>query len=121
VIEAPAEEQPAEDNVKTPSKKKKAAPKKSSTSRKKAAAPKKAAAKKTAGKPKAGPKTARRAKPAPNDAVIVWRGRKNPFREGAGAHARTEHLREHDGKTVAAFIPLAASAAPSARAERGDW
>jgi hypothetical protein len=101
VIEAPAEEQPAEDDVKTPSKKKKAAPKKSSTSRKKAAAPKKAAAKKTAGKPKAGPKTARRAKPAPNDAVIVWRGRKNPFRrgrrraraDGAPARARRQDRR----------------------------
>jgi hypothetical protein len=36
--------------------------------------------------------------------VIVWRGRKNPFREGTGAHERTERLRGHDGKTVAAFI-----------------
>jgi hypothetical protein len=29
---------------------------------------------------------------------------KNPFREGTGAHERTERLREYDGKTVAAFI-----------------
>jgi hypothetical protein len=89
--------------VKTPSKKK-AVKKKSSGPGKKTAAPKKAAAKKTPGKPKAAPKTAKRAKPAPDDAVIVWRGRKNPFREGTGAHERTERLREHDGQTVAAFI-----------------
>jgi hypothetical protein len=94
--------------VKTPSKKK-AVPKKSSGPSKKTAVPKKAAAKKTVakktpGKPKAAPKTAKRATPAPDDAVIVWRGRKNPFREGTGAHERTEHLREHDGQTVAAFI-----------------
>jgi hypothetical protein len=105
VIEPPPSEQPAEANMKTPSKKK-AVKKKSSGPGKKAAAPKKAAAKKTvakktAGKPKAAPK---RAKPAPDDAVIVWRGRKNPFREGTGSHERTERLREHDGQTVAAFI-----------------
>jgi hypothetical protein len=108
VIEAPPSEQPSEANVKTPSKKK-AVKKKSSGPGKKTAAPKKAAAKKTVakkttGKPKAAPKTAKRAKPAPDDAVIVWRGRKNPFREGTGGHERTEHLREHDGQTVAAFI-----------------
>jgi hypothetical protein len=106
VIEAPPSEQPSEANVKTPSKKK-AVPKKFSGPGKKTAVPKKAAAKKTVakkttGKPKAAPKTAKRAKPAP--AVIVWRGRKNPFRQGTGAHERTERLREHDGQTVAAFI-----------------
>jgi hypothetical protein len=108
VIELPSSEQPEEANVKTPSKKK-AVKKKSSGPGKKTAAPKKAAAKKTVakktpGKPRAAQKTAKRAKPAPNDAVIVWRGRKNPFREGTGAHERTERLREHDGQTVAAFI-----------------
>jgi hypothetical protein len=108
VIEAPPLEQPSEANVKTPSKKK-AVPKKSNGPGKKTAAPKKAAAKKTVaktttGKSKAAPKTAKRAKPAPDDAVIVWRGRKNPFRQGTGAHERTERLREHDGQTVAAFI-----------------
>jgi hypothetical protein len=109
VIEAPPSEQSSEANVKTPSKKKRAVPKKSSGPGKKTAAPKKAAAKKTVakrttGRPKAAPKTAKRAKPAPDDAVIVWRGRKNPFRQGTGAHERTERLREHDGQTVAAFI-----------------
>jgi hypothetical protein len=103
VIELPSSEQPEEANVKTPSKKK-AVKKKSSGPGKKTAAPKKAATKKTPGKPRAAQKTAKRAKPAPNDAVIVWRGRKNPFREGTGAHERTERLREHDGQTVAAFI-----------------
>jgi hypothetical protein len=107
VIEAPPSEQTSEANVKTPSKKK-AVPKKSSGPGKKTA-PKKAATKKTVakkapGKPTAAAKTAKRAKPAPDDAVIVWRGRKNPFRQGTGAHDRTEHLREHDGRTVAAFI-----------------
>jgi hypothetical protein len=68
------------------------------------AAAKKTIAKKTPGKPKAAQKAAKRAKPAPDDAVIVWRGRKNPFREGTGAHERTERLREHDGQTVVPFI-----------------
>jgi hypothetical protein len=104
VIEPPSSEQPAEANMKTPSKKK-AVKKKSSGPGKKAAAPKKAAAKKTVAKKTAGkPKAPKRAKPAPDDAVIVWRGRKNPFREGTGSHERTERLREHDGQTVAAFI-----------------
>jgi hypothetical protein len=102
VIAPSSSEQPAEANVKTPSKKK-AVKKKSSGPGKKTAALKKAAAKKTVakkppGKPRAAPKTAKRAKPAPDDAVIVWRGRKNPFREGTGAHERTERLREHDGQ-----------------------
>lgn len=99
--------------MKTPSKKK-AVPKKSSGPGRKTTVPKKAATKKTIakkavakkppGKPKAVPKTAKRAMPAPDDAVIVWRGRKNPFRQGTGAHERTERLREHDGQSVAAFI-----------------
>jgi hypothetical protein len=84
------------------------------------AATKKTVAKKTPGKPKAAAKTAKRAKPAPDDAVIVWRGRKNPFRQGTGAHERTERLREHDGQTVARSSQRAASAAPSARVGLAD-
>jgi hypothetical protein len=36
------------------------------------------------------------------DATVIWAGKENPFREGSGAHARTEIVRKASGQQVSA-------------------
>jgi hypothetical protein len=44
------------------------------------------------------------AKAADDGAKIVWLGKENPFREGTGAHERTELCRRHNGKLISTFL-----------------
>jgi hypothetical protein len=45
-------------------------------------------------------------------AKIAWLDKENPFKEGSGAHARTEFVRKASGSTVEAFEKRATGATP---------